>query len=665
MATMDMSADFGLEAHEAKLRRANERSKTCYRKRVEYERNRGARGASSVPPRAGGLRGAVRTASRTCLSRGVVEIGSDLPSICKAERSCRRDRQKSASVSPMLKAMSSPAMRFRTTPAVFEEHAWTGDDAKDFELPPAEDSPSTQAASDSEGCAGLLDEDDEDAGSALGASVPEDDPLQEDSEVDVDSIAPAEVAEAKAEDFLPETAGAEQCTQQAPAAKDPAKREEILRQIVSRLREQVAEANQAAGDARTQAQEAEVKAAEAEAAAARAAGAPSGTKATLRQARQAEKQMASELRKKRNQAARCQAIKERADKTLQEAQEIKERAEDEAIAIRARLLGEADLEARAAAEQQAGEEIARAQAEAEAMLREGSEKLALAWDEMRRQSKAEAEEARRAAEEEARAIRERAGSEARALRDTVEEGICTMKVRAEVEAREFAEAQAKEIKEKAMADAKALRARVAEQLQEKTRRAAEEERRAQEEKQARASAEADKAQRAAEAQARAQALRKAKVLDQQRAKQVKKDAERERRREQIQEREAEAARAQVALELTTAKEQAEAALRAARAEAIAKARAEQDGARQAAADARERAEAAVAEANAIRAEAEQEARAVREQLANARAQAQAEVDALRAKARAAERRDDFQDLEADWEVVGAPHVVGEEDWDLA
>mmetsp|Transcript_62158 Transcript_62158/g.165409 ORF Transcript_62158/g.165409 Transcript_62158/m.165409 type:complete len:181 (+) Transcript_62158:124-666(+) len=172
MATVDMSTDFGLEVHEAKLRRANERSKTCYRKRVEYERSRGARGAGSVPPRGDALRGAVRAASRACLSRGAVETGCDLPSICKAERSYRRDRQKSASVSPMLKAMSSPTMRFRTTPADFEEHAWPGEGAKDFELPLAEDAPSTQAASDSEGGAGLLDEDEDEgeAASALGGS---------------------------------------------------------------------------------------------------------------------------------------------------------------------------------------------------------------------------------------------------------------------------------------------------------------------------------------------------------------------------------------------------------------------------------------------------------------------------------------------------------------
>jgi len=665
MAMVDMSSDFGLEVQEAKLRRANERSRTCYRKRMEYLRSRGG---SSVPPRACGLHGAVRAASRTCLSRGAVETGSDLPRISKAEgpsRPCRGHRQKAASVSPMLKAVSSPAVRFVAAPAVpEEEHAWAAEDWKDVELPPAEDAPSTQAASDSEGNAGLEDEDEEDARSALDTSALEEGPRHEDGEVGVDSHAPVEVTEDKAEDLLPQAEGAEQCAQQAPAAKDPTKREEILRQIVSRLQEQVAEANHAAGEARAQAQEAELKAAEAEAAAAKASGAPGGSKATLKQARQAEKQMASELRKKRNQAARCQAIKETADRTLREAQEIKERAEDEALAIRARLLGEADLEARAAAELRASEEIARAQAEAEFMLREGSEQLALAWEEMRRQARAEAEEARRAAEEEARAIRERADSEARALRDTVREDVVTLKARAEAEARELAETQAREIKERAMADAKALRARAAEQLREKARRAAEEERRAEEEKRARASAEADRALRAAEELARAQALREAKALEQQRARQVKKDAERERRRAQIQEREAEAARAQVALEFAAAKEQADAALRAARAEAAAVARAEEEGARQAAAEARERAEAAVARADAIRAEAEQEARAAREQLERARARAQPGAETLRAEATAAEK-DELQDLEAGWEVVGAPHAVSEEDWDLA
>ncbi|CAK0888184.1 unnamed protein product [Prorocentrum cordatum] len=666
MAMVDMFSDFGLEVQEAKLRRANERSRTCHRKRMEYARSRGA---SSVPPRACGLRGAVRAASRTCLSRGAVETGSDLPRISRAEaqgRPCRGHRQKAASVTPMLKAVSSPAVRFLAAPTVSEEeHAWAGDDWKDVELPPAEDAPSTQVASDSEGHAGLEDEDEEDARSALDTSALEEGPQHEVGEVGVDADAPIEMTEDKTEDLLPQAEGAEQCTPQAPAAKDPSKREEILRQIVSRLQEQVAEANHAAGEARTQAQEAELKAAEAEAAAAKASGAPGGSKATLKQARQAEKQMASELRKKRNQAARCQAIKETADRTLREAQEIKERAEDEALAIRARLLGEADLEARAAAELRASEEIARAQAEAEFMLREGSEQLALAWEEMRRQARAEAEEARRAAEEEARAIRERADSEARALRDTVREDVVTLKARAEAEARELAETQAREIKERAMADAKALRARAAEQLREKARRAAEEERRAGEERQARAAAEALRAQRAAEAQARAQALKEAKALEQQRSSQLRKGAERERRRAQLQEREAEAARARAARELAAAKEQAEALLRATRAEAIAKARAEQDAALQAAADARAKAEATVAEANAIRARAEQEAAAAREQLASASAQARAELGALRAEAAATERGGDAQDLEADWEVVGVHPAADEEGWDLA
>jgi len=57
--------------------------------------------------------------------------------------------------------------------------------------------------------------------------------------------------------------------------------------------------------------------------------------------------------------------------------------------------------------------------------------------------------------------------------------------------------------------------------------------------------------------------------------------------------------------------------------------------------------------------------AVREQLASARFQAQAELDALRAKTAAAEMRGGFHDFEAGWEVVGVPHAVDDEDWDLA
>merc|ERR1719188_2272956 len=123
----------------------------------------------------------------------------------------------------MHQAMSSPSMRFQEEPV-----GWTKQEAKFEELPFAEEVVSTVAGSDSEDAPELVDHDD-----LLEEELAQ---LQGESPITVD------VEETAEEDRKLDVEEAEQCTPQASTAKDPAKREVILRQIVSSLQEQVAEA---------------------------------------------------------------------------------------------------------------------------------------------------------------------------------------------------------------------------------------------------------------------------------------------------------------------------------------------------------------------------------------------------------------------------------------
>jgi len=179
------------------------------------------------------------------------------------------------------------------------------------------------------------------------------------------------------------------------------KRNAVLRSVMAeqqrshevesqRLREgqiRAQEAEEAALAAKALAQVAEQKAYEAEAAAQLMQGAY-GSKveeqaqgphnSEIKLALQLEKQRSAEFRKKRNQAAQLRELKERAERTLQEAQEVKERAVAEAAAASAQLF---------------------AQARADAFAVAGAEALAL-----RSQAEAEAEEIKACAQETARAI---------------------------------------------------------------------------------------------------------------------------------------------------------------------------------------------------------------------------------------------------------------------
>merc|ERR1719478_762486 len=65
---------------------------------------------------------------------------------------------------------------------------------------------------------------------------------------------------------------------------------------------------------------------------------------------QLEKQRSNELRRKRNQAAQIQTLKDKAEREKLEAQAIREQAEQEVLMTKARLLAEAQVNAQAEAE---------------------------------------------------------------------------------------------------------------------------------------------------------------------------------------------------------------------------------------------------------------------------------------------------------------------------
>jgi len=112
-APIAASCSFESEFEEYKLRRAEQRSRSCYKKQVDFKRACDARAARSTPPRRDEPHGARRSAARTCLARGAVEVDTDMPAVAGGHRAAKSFPQRhlrKASVSPLLKAAASPAL---------------------------------------------------------------------------------------------------------------------------------------------------------------------------------------------------------------------------------------------------------------------------------------------------------------------------------------------------------------------------------------------------------------------------------------------------------------------------------------------------------------------------------------------------------------------------
>lgn len=430
-AIYDLSSfdpDSGGDGLEAKLRRASERSKTLRRKRAQFERSK-ARPMGLV--RGVDLRGAVRAASRTCLSRCSVESGADLPRISKAEMNSNRGALP-ASVTPMLRPEWSPGGFDLVAPEhlledltseephlgwgplawheAAERLAWRA--AKLAGEP--EESRSTAAASDSEGAMAELAELAEDQNEGSSSTDGDDQheaPLEEpagpqeaeaeDSEADEDDQdqAPLEETRNVTEQRKPSC--------EAIAAAEAARREAVLRQIVSHLQGQVTEANRTAAQA-------------------------------LAQARETEQQAEEETRRLAEQKAR--ALQERAAEERRANEEQQARLAREAQE-KARDLREAKAleQARARSARKEADRERRRQQEVEALRARETESAERAATDARAAQAAQAAEERRrtlaaamaAAQEEARAARAAAEEDARAIRAAAEEEANAIKARAE------------------------------------------------------------------------------------------------------------------------------------------------------------------------------------------------------------------------------------------
>lgn len=430
-----------------------------------------------------------------------------------------------------------------------------------------------------------------------------------------------------------------------PESSVIAKRETILRGVIATLRNQARDAAKEAEEAKAHAQEVEQKEAmqhQREKASAR------------KQALQMERQRAAKLRKQRNQATNLEAVKAKADRTLQEAAAIREQAQDEALLVRAQLLAEASQEAQQQAEAQRQGMLVAAKAEAEALKSEGWEAAMEA-----QRTKAEVE------------------AEADALRMLVDrEKVAAAEVKVQAEAMYAdAERDAQIIRESALEDVVALKTRVLEQLREKAefekttrREAAEKLAREATQLAEREAAEAQRQARIIAQREAAAALKSAKLMEQARARKIHKQARHERRQEQMKNAELEAIKAQAEQDVRLIKEQAlseVAAMKAkakmdtkdARIRAIAAAR--KDAQEKAQADAAKLTAEAELVAETIKAKAMRDVDELMRQVAAVEDTAVAQADAAEVEDLQAEAEE-----EEDWEVVSEEVEDSDEDWGL-
>jgi len=425
-------------------------------------------------------------------------------------------------------------------------------------------------------------------------------------------------------------------------------REQILREVVCKLRLQAREAEQEAGEAKAHVQEVQEKA---------AAQNLKEELSARKQALQTEKQRVAQLRKQRNQAAHLDAIKEKADRALQEAAAIREQAQDDAILMRAQVLAKASSEAHEQAEMHRETELLVAQAEAEALKADS-------WEAAKQAEILKAEAAA-----EAEALKMLAGMEQAAAAETKAQAVA---MHAE------AERAARMIREEALEDVVALKTRVFDQLREK----AEAENKARQEASeefakesarlaAFSEAEAKRKAQATVQQEAAAALKLGKAMQQQSARKIHKQSEQERR----QCVEIDAMKAAAEAEMQDIKQKAMNEVAAMKAKA--KVDANKARNRAIAAAKTEALERAQAEAAALRAQAEKEAELIKTKAAQdvedlmRQAQTTAQPipheealddNCLPAVAAVADEKCDLE-ADEDWQLLPA-EVPTEEDWDL-
>jgi len=446
------------------------------------------------------------------------------------------------------------------------------------------------------------------------------------------------------------------------------RREAILRDVAAKLQQRARDAEAAAAAAKA-------RESEARALAKTNTARHKCTRKDIKQVLQLEKQRAAALRKRRNQAAHVQSLTDKAARSLQEACEIREQAEAEAFAARARLVAQATEAAQSEAAMQARAEISKAQEEAEALKEEGLQ----AKDEMEAQVQAEVNARKASAERDIQEMKQLASEQMQAQADAIVQA-----------AQAMAEQNARAVREKALADALSLKARVEAQMLAKA--AADERARLAAVKLLRVETEA-KVLKETEFQAHfavkkvetqkmcedAVGLKQAKELEKQRACKFRKQAQMERKLQQQKQEELVAIRSQAMKEAEESKEQAlaEAAKLKARAHADAhaiRARAQVEAQAKAKAEAAQKIQAAEVEAEAIKANAEQEAQEIRSELVRESIHVQAQLGVLREHVQsvsvvpAEPSADTAEDKDTDdWEVLPTAYLQplsGVSGWDL-
>lgn len=383
--------------------------------------------------------------------------------------------------------------------------------------------------------------------------------------------------------------------------------------------------------------------------------------AAMKEAKTLEQQRAKQLQRQaaqhRNQAAHLQSIKEKAERTLQEANAIKSTAQNDVAEIRARAVVEGQVAA--AAEKQA---LLEAHVEVEELRNNAIN--------MKADIDAQAQAVLSEATRNAQVMKANAFVEAEAQ---AEASIQAAKSRAEHEALA--------IKASALEHALALRAKVEEQVQAKLDAA----------KHAQSAAEASAAAAAAklaadernlvEKHVRAQtasALKRAKEMEQQRAKKHQRHAMQERRIQELKQRALDEAKQQAGEESRKIKEQAIQEVASLKAQARAEAQNIKSKAKaMVRARVLERTQmlsaTAEAEATAMKARAEEEIQSMRKQLDMEQSEALVQMERMKFEAHAAktlvaarvgvEQGSDVTNVEADadWEVLSNFNI---EQWDM-
>lgn len=629
MANMDC----GLDCTELKQLRSSRRAACLHKRRADYERSLKKRSARffdralPVSHHASRPHRAARAATRTWVAKGKIECQIDMPTISMG----RVGVQKPSVSSLLMYTSAASSSKFEEKPddvnSDVETHVSDGTDSIQ-ELAISETmSPALSFGVVDEEMAHKLSQENQlslgDGTSENQATTPEEIGITFESRVSASTEACGPNMP-QAEDA--ELAKREEAEEQDNMRPATFMRETILRDLVKQLKNQVREAEEQAKEARAQAHRSMHE-----------LDMPRRTGGLVlkKQALQVERQRAAQVRKQRNQAAHMQAMKEKANRQLQEAEDIRNQAEIEAVSMRAQALAEASRTAQEEVQAQVKSQLALAKAEADS-LKQDSLELAEKAEKAKAEAEARLELALEQAENErhaaAKVVVEAQAMQAEAMRT------------------------AQEIRQKALQDAVAWKERCEAQMRQRF----EVESRAHQEAEAKRAEEEEEsafcAKREAEAQAQREAARArklAKEMDLQRSRKFHKQAKQERCQEQMKSHMIDAMKKQIEEESKALKEKAIVEIAAMRSQAKAEASAVTKKAE--------------VFAESIKQRALEEARELKQQVCMVQASLQEEVstgESCRKPFESEVEVDHCDDDQEDWEVLPGQSVIQDADWDV-